>query len=107
VNRWLSFLIAPAIVAITASAADKEPVERTAYLMGTSAHLVTWDETREEGLRRLERALGELEATEAELSTWREDSAITALNRTKVANRDYVRAGGRRMNGGTQTAELR
>lgn len=59
-------------------------IEREAYLMGTRAHLVTWDATRSAGLARLERALLVLEQTEAELSTWRADSAISTLNRTPV-----------------------
>lgn len=59
-------------------------IERSAYLMDTRVHLATWDVTRGEGLARLDRALVALEQTEAELSTWREDSAITALNRSPI-----------------------
>ena len=59
-------------------------VERSAYLMGTRVRLLTWDETRAGGLARLDRALTTLEQTEGELSTWRDDSAISALNRSPV-----------------------
>jgi len=59
-------------------------VERNAHLMGTRVRLLTWDESRGDGLARLERALTTLEDAEAELSTWRDDSAITALNRSPV-----------------------
>jgi thiamine biosynthesis lipoprotein len=59
-------------------------VERSAYLMGTRVRLLTWDGTRAGGLARLERALTTLEQTESELSTWRDDSAISAFNRSPV-----------------------
>ena len=59
-------------------------VEREAHLMGTRVRLAAWDATRPSGLKRLERALEALERTDAELSTWREDSGITALNRTPI-----------------------
>jgi thiamine biosynthesis lipoprotein len=59
-------------------------VERNAYLMGTRVRLLTWDSSRVGGLARLERALTTLEETEGELSTWRDDSAIAALNRSPV-----------------------
>ena len=59
-------------------------VERSAYLMGTRVRLLTWDGSRGGGLARLERALATLEETEGELSTWRDDSAIAALNRSPV-----------------------
>jgi len=59
-------------------------VERSAYLMGTRVRLIAWDATRGEGLARLEEAVGSLEQTEAELSTWRSDSAISALNRSPI-----------------------
>jgi len=55
-------------------------VERTAYLMDTRVQLVVWAPTRDEGHARLEVALEALEQTERELSTWRDDSLITALN---------------------------
>jgi thiamine biosynthesis lipoprotein len=61
-------------------------VERSAYLMGTRVRLLTWADSRFDGLARLEHALTTLEQTEAELSTWRDDSAIAALNRSPVGS---------------------
>jgi FAD:protein FMN transferase len=59
-------------------------VTRDAYLMGTRVHLAAQAPTREAGLATLDRALRILEATERELTTWRDDSAISALNRHPV-----------------------
>ena len=64
--------------------ADPALVERSAYLMGTRVRLLVWDGSRAGGLARLEGALTTLEQTESELSTWRDDSAISALNRSPV-----------------------
>ena len=61
-------------------------VERTAYLMGTRAHLATWSGTRDDGHRLLEAALRELELAEAELSTWQADSAISTFNHTPLGS---------------------
>ena len=61
-------------------------VERSAYLMGTRVRLLTWADSRFDGLARLEHALTTLEQTEAELSTWRDDSAIAVLNRSPVGS---------------------
>lgn len=63
---------------------DPALVERSAYVMGTRVRLLTWDGSRGGGLARLERALTTLEQTEDELSTWRDASAITALNRSPI-----------------------
>src|SRR5687768_15627182 len=59
-------------------------VTRDAYLMGTSVQLAAYAPTRQAGLATLERALHALEDTERELSTWRDDSAISALNRHPI-----------------------
>jgi FAD:protein FMN transferase len=61
-------------------------VEREAILMGTRARLATYHPSRESGLHALEQALGILEHTEAELSTWRDDSAISLLNRQPIGD---------------------
>jgi thiamine biosynthesis lipoprotein len=52
--------------------------------MGTRATLATRCVDRAEGLRTLERMLRGLEAVEAELSTWRDDSRLSAINRQPV-----------------------
>jgi thiamine biosynthesis lipoprotein len=69
------------------AAASGEPagavlVSREAYLMGTRARLDVHAPDRALGLATLDAALSALEETEAELSTWRPDSAISTLNRT-------------------------
>jgi thiamine biosynthesis lipoprotein len=52
--------------------------------MGTRATLATRAADRGQGLQALERMLRGLEAVEAELSTWREDSRLSAINRQPV-----------------------
>ena len=59
-------------------------VSRNVYLMGTRAELLVHAPGRESGLARLEAALMALESTEAELSTWRDTSDISALNQQPV-----------------------
>lgn len=59
-------------------------VERTVFLMGTLATFVTDAAHREAGLVRLERMVRVVEATEAELSTWRDESVLSAVNRQRV-----------------------
>jgi thiamine biosynthesis lipoprotein len=59
-------------------------VSREAYLMGTRAHLMVHARGRQEGLAQLDGALDTLEAVESELSTWRETSAVSALNRQPI-----------------------
>ncbi len=59
-------------------------VSRDAYLMGTRAHLSMYAPARDAGLATLGSALAVLEEAEAELSTWRESSDISALNRQPV-----------------------
>lgn len=60
------------------------PFEREVYLMGTRARLVTHEASRAAGLAALDAALKALEATEAELTTWRGHSAISELNRSPI-----------------------
>ena len=59
-------------------------VERTVFLMGTLASFVAEAADRETGLARLERMVRVIEETEAELSTWRDDSVLGAVNRQPV-----------------------
>ncbi len=56
-------------------------VERTVFLMGTAATLVAEAFDRATGLEYLERMVRIMEATEAELSTWRDDTGLSRLNR--------------------------
>ena len=59
-------------------------VSRDVYLMGTRAQLSTYAATHDSGLATLESALEVLENAEEELSTWRESSRVSALNRHPV-----------------------
>ena len=59
-------------------------VERTVFLMGTVATFVAEAADREAGLARLERMVRLIEETEAELSTWRNGSVLSAVNRQPV-----------------------
>jgi len=59
-------------------------VERTVPMMGTVLELVVEAEDRQAALAASERAIRALEAAEARLSTWREDSELSRLNRAPV-----------------------
>ncbi len=63
-----------------------EPVrfERTAFVMGTSLIMEVTAENEEKALAASESALRAVEAVEARLSTWREDSELSKLNRAPV-----------------------
>lgn len=76
--------LAVAAIASVRAADGTVLVDRHAYLMGTQVRLAALHSTRAGGLQLLDRALDVLEAAESELSTWRSDSAVTALNRTPV-----------------------
>ena len=56
-------------------------VERTVVLMGTTATFAADAADRAAALARLERMVRVVEAAEAELSTWRDDSALSEMNR--------------------------
>ena len=57
-------------------------VERHIYVMGTRASLAVWTVDRSAGLTALEGAVSVIEGAERQLSTWRHDSALSALNDT-------------------------
>jgi thiamine biosynthesis lipoprotein len=52
--------------------------------MGTRVHLAAYAGERPAGLASLDTALTALERTETQLSTWRDESAISALNRAPI-----------------------
>ncbi len=56
-------------------------MERTAWLMGTRATVLTTAEDRSEAVVASEAALDAMAAVEGRLSTWREDSELSRLNR--------------------------
>lgn len=62
-----------------------ETVERVVVAMGTSLQLTVTATTRMQALQASEAALLAIETVEARLSTWRDDSELTLLNRLPVA----------------------
>lgn len=76
---WLGLWLLGAVP--RAASDDATRVWRVSYLMGTRARLVVETPDRTAGLRQLERMLQILEQTEHELSTWRDDSLLSQLNR--------------------------
>ena len=79
----VSFLLGGA-PAGASSSPEPVRVERAVFLMGTAARFVAEAPDRGAGLARLERMVRVVEETEAELSTWREDSALSRLNRQPI-----------------------
>ena len=83
---WIAagFLIALLPESFVAEAETSSHAERTLYLMGTRVSLVTRAAGRPDAIRRLEAMVVALERGEAELSTWRQDSAISEFNRQPI-----------------------
>ena len=79
---WLLFLglSVSAGPAPSANAEQSVRIQRTVFLMGTLATFVAETPDRETGLAKLERMVRVVERTEGELSTWREDSVLSAVN---------------------------
>ena len=73
----------PALIGCGSGAVRTE-VSRTAYLMGTTATLTVGAESRTAGLETLERMVRMIGDTEAQISTWRATSELSALNRQPV-----------------------
>ena len=86
VATTLALALLPLVSHLPTHAAASIPyvVERTVYLMGTRATLVVYGTDRAAALRTLEQLVRSLERTEAELSTWRSDSVLSAVNRQPV-----------------------
>lgn len=78
-------LVAAGLTLSAAHGSAGEPLEtvRHAYVMGTRVTLAARGE-RTAARGRLERMLARLEASEAELSTWRSDSLLSTLNAQAV-----------------------
>jgi thiamine biosynthesis lipoprotein len=72
-------LLAVAVIPVT--------VERRVMLMGTSLEITIEAADREAGLAASERAIEALEAAEARLSTWRDDTELALLNRAPTGER--------------------
>jgi thiamine biosynthesis lipoprotein len=66
---------------VAVSAGQDVRVRRDVYLMGTDVVLETLASDRESGLARLGEMIAVIEVAEGELSTWRESSVLSRLNR--------------------------
>jgi thiamine biosynthesis lipoprotein len=84
VRRPAAALIAVWGTALAGQSGEPGLLSRDAYLMGTRAQLSIRGPDRGANLALLDRALAVLEDTDRELSTWRDDSAISGLNRAPV-----------------------
>lgn len=80
----LPVLLLTACAGVPARAAT---VERRVMLMGTSLEITVEAADRAAGLAASERAVEALEAAEARLSTWRDDTELARLNRAPVGER--------------------
>lgn len=67
-----------------------EPHTRRVYVMGTVCDLEIFGRERRRSLEALEMMVQVLQSTEAQLSTWRQDSLLTRLNRTPVGESTRV-----------------
>lgn len=83
-KRCAALLLATAASAGASADTGLELVTRDVYLMGTRARLAAFAPAREAGLARLAAAIEVLERAEGELSTWRDSSEVSALNRHPV-----------------------
>ena len=88
--RWILLSSAWVASCVTAAAsvaprsAGAAQVERRLAAMGTWFDLAVRDRDREHALAASERAVRAVEAVEARLSTWREDSELSQLNHAPV-----------------------
>lgn len=69
---------------LSACASHSALIERRVMLMGTALDVEVEAADRPTGLAASERAVEALEAAEARLSTWRDDTELARLNRTPV-----------------------
>ena len=82
--RGLIFLRLIFLLLLSACASRPALVERRVMLMGTALDVEVEAADRRTGLAASERAIAALEAAEARLSTWRDDTELARLNRTPV-----------------------
>jgi FAD:protein FMN transferase len=89
VLRGGSVLVLSLLVATTFASASPRTatVERRVMLMGTSLEITVEAADRATGLAASERAVEALEAAEARLSTWRDDTELARLNHAPVGER--------------------
>lgn len=79
---WL--VLTCTLITLPLWAGPSHKVTRQVFLMGTRCTLVVYADERRKGLVELEGFVRILEQTERELSTWREDSVLSRLNRHPV-----------------------
>lgn len=91
-TRFAAALLAAITLAGAASPTSRDLVltERQAYVMGTRVEMTAFGGSRTDGLQALERALEQLEATDADLSTWKPTSQISIINRSQVGQPQAV-----------------
>lgn len=65
--------------------AETEPLQREAQAMGTTLRITAYGEDSARVLQNSEQVLRSVEDTEAQLSTWREDSELSRLNRQPLS----------------------
>jgi thiamine biosynthesis lipoprotein len=82
--RGLSLLTLLLLSGCAGAPSRTATVERRLSLMGTSFTITVEAADRVSGLAASERAVAALEAAEARLSTWREDTELARLNRAAV-----------------------
>lgn len=84
--RTTSSILLPLLPSVAArpSAVTAETIERHLVAMGTELVLHVEAATRAQALKASERAVRAIEAAEARLSTWREDTELARLNRAPV-----------------------
>ena len=78
------------LLLLLAACAGPSTVERRVMLMGTSLDIAVEAADRAAGLAASERAVEALEAAEARLSTWRNDTELARLNRAPVGERQTL-----------------
>jgi thiamine biosynthesis lipoprotein len=78
--RWLAFLLLTSVV--TSSGATEPPtVEEVRYIMGTTAVVQAWADTERQAWKAVEAAYEAFDRVDSLMSTWRDDSVLSSLNR--------------------------
>jgi thiamine biosynthesis lipoprotein len=85
-TRLVAALVGVITIGGTASVTSGALVltQRQAYVMGTRVEMSAFGGNRADGAKALEMALASLEATDAELSTWKAHSDVSAINRSPI-----------------------
>ncbi len=84
VTVLLSWWLSACGSTVSSAATSDAQIERVLFAMGTDLHLLVTAADRATALNASEVVVRAIEATEARLSTWREDSELSRLNRTPL-----------------------